>query len=588
MPKTMQDTKPRTAETRIRRPQRWDTPFDPAMSRAEVERIFAIPPFSEIDPADFPPSLPLAEIIRNDARVLNLRPGEIVVREGDYGSSLFVVLSGSAQLLEKGRLPHASTGGGEAGRPDRKTLLGALAQLWRNSRIPEQRDPDSYAGADVLVLGGQRYGRQMSVLPEFRSLIADKKTVPLRPHAMFGETAALSRTPHTATVFADNLCQVLELRWQGLRDLRRWNAGFRRQLDELYRSRRLEAHLREVAILRHMDEKTLAKLARSTLLESYGEHEWSSAFKRTRSKGDEQMVRSEPVIAEAGDYVDGLIVIRSGFGRVTERVNQGFRTVGFATRNELFGLDEIIDHWRGGAALKYRNGLRAVGYVDLLRIPTALVEEFILPEIFPGSGAGRKGRLRSILPSRPKPEVQADSHDLDEGTLNFLVDSRTINGTAVMFINTDRCTGCDDCVRACAAAHDGNPRFLRAGQIHQNLMVTKACMHCVDPVCTIGCPTGAIQRSPQDGLIVIDDSSCIGCSICADTCPYDNIRMVEIRDQAGVFVVDEETHEPILKATKCDFCLNQPGGPACQRACPHDALVRLDARQRRTLGEWIE
>ena len=45
--------------------------------------------------------------------------------------------------------------------------------------------------------------------------------------------------------------------------------------------------------------------------------------------------------------------------------------------------------------------------------------------------------------------------------LEFLVENRLINGTAMMIIDTDRCTRCDDCVRACASGHDNNPRFMR-------------------------------------------------------------------------------------------------------------------------------
>ena len=43
----------------------------------------------------------------------------------------------------------------------------------------------------------------------------------------------------------------------------------------------------------------------------------------------------------------------------------------------------------------------------------------------------------------------------------FLVEHRFVNGTASMLIDLDRCTRCDDCVRACAVAHDNNPRFVR-------------------------------------------------------------------------------------------------------------------------------
>ena len=104
-------------------------------------------------------------------------------------------------------------------------------------------------------------------------------------------------------------------------------------------------------------------------------------------------------------------------------------------------------------------------------------------------------------------------------------------------------------------------------------------MHCVDPVCMIGCPTGAIHRNVEQGVVVINDDTCIGCGTCANSCPYDNIRLVEIRNLRGQPVLDPQTQMPILKATKCDLCYTQLGGPACVRACPHDALQRVDFRE---------
>ncbi len=109
-------------------------------------------------------------------------------------------------------------------------------------------------------------------------------------------------------------------------------------------------------------------------------------------------------------------------------------------------------------------------------------------------------------------------------------------------------------------------------------MVANACMHCVDPVCMIGCPTGAIHRDLQSGTVIINDLTCIGCGICANSCPYENIRLVEIRDKRDKPIVDPDSEKPIMKATKCDLCITNPGGPACVRACPHDALRRVDFR----------
>jgi len=110
-------------------------------------------------------------------------------------------------------------------------------------------------------------------------------------------------------------------------------------------------------------------------------------------------------------------------------------------------------------------------------------------------------------------------------------------------------------------------------------------MHCIDPVCMIGCPTGAIHRDQATGMVVINDESCIGCQTCANSCPYDNIRMVEIRNPLGDIIADSATGRPIIKASKCDFCYEQPGGPACVRACPHDALSRISFAELAKLTE---
>ena len=91
----------------------------------------------------------------------------------------------------------------------------------------------------------------------------------------------------------------------------------------------------------------------------------------------------------------------------------------------------------------------------------------------------------------------------------------------------------------------------------------------------IECPTGAIHRDTNDGLVLINESTCIGCAQCANNCPFDAIRMVEVSTPSGGVIVDAKG-TPIMEATKCDLCQDQHGGPACQHACPHDALERVD------------
>ncbi len=551
------------------------------MTEGDVLRVlFTLRVFGAIDQGQFPSTLSLQDIIRNDARIRRYRRGEVIIRRGDYGNALFVIVSGVVrELLDQTSLD--STAENEAHQ--RRGFFDTVRQWWGQASTPELRDVGLYQnGHDDhgIRLGGLN---ERETIQSIEALITRVPTRMLTEQDMFGEVAALSRAPHLSTVIAETDVEVLELRWQGLRDIRRRDKNFRDKIDAQYRASSLKAHLRESPLFQGLHETALEHIARHTLFETHGEFEWSGDFKGLASENGLDVLYSEPVIAEHGDYLDGLLLIRYGFGRISERLDHGHRTVGYVTHNEVFGLREIVDHWRDGHDLRLRHGLRAVGFVDLLRVPTALVEDYVLPNIPPHKLPGPPSSTSIRMSADLKWEAELP---LEQATINFLMNNRTINGTAAMFIDTDRCTACDDCVRACASAHNNNPRFVRHGPEHDNLMVANACMHCVDPVCLIGCPTGAIHRTP-DGLVIIDDITCIGCATCADSCPYDNIRMVEIRDQNGAFIVDQDTQAPIVKATKCDLCLEQPGGPACQQACPHDALTRIDLRDRERLVDWL-
>jgi Fe-S-cluster-containing dehydrogenase component len=290
----------------------------------------------------------------------------------------------------------------------------------------------------------------------------------------------------------------------------------------------------------------------------------------------------EPVIASEGDYPNGLIMIRSGLARMSRRHHQGHHTHSYLSPGQVFGYEEIAAGQNGGSPTLLKYSLRAIGFVSVVTIPTPWVEKHLLKGDF-ADDAG------PVPPESLAPEAQVpplESTNLNHEFLEFLVQQRVVNGTQSMLIDMDRCTRCDDCVRACASTHDNNPRFVRQGPTFGNVMIANACMHCQDPVCMIECPTGAISRREEQGQVVINDTTCIGCSTCANNCPYDAIRMIEIRNQDGAFLRDTMTHLPILKATKCDLCVDQWGGPACQRACPHDALIRIDMRDVAGLAQW--
>jgi len=537
---------------------RWDVPFGADMSDAIVDALLERPEIAAIRADRFPAGVPLRGILRNDARIVTLSPGEIAVREGDYGNSAFLILDGDLRVVLPPGLPRETLG---RQTPRNAGWLATLARALRPSpKFPETRDVGAAAGAAATA--ADRDPRALTFLQDIPAILDRHRSVRLGAGEIFGEIAALGRVPRSATVFAETPSRLLEIRWQGLRELRRHDPGWRRMIDERYRRNALLNHLQAHAFFASLDDATLASVAAAVRFRTYGDADWHLQHRRGRDAppaGADHAadpIDDEAVIAGEGGPADSVYLIRSGFARVSCIVGGGRRTVTYLGVGAQFGLAEAHTAWRAGGEVRLSQTLSAIGQVDVLRVPFRVLAE----HVFPG--------LREV----PPPYATQRRYE-DDAFVDWLIDERWINGTQTMLIDLDRCVRCDDCVTACAATHDGNPRFVRHGPVSDHWMVANACMHCQDPVCMIGCPTGAIHRHELGGVVVINDDTCIGCGTCAASCPYDNIRMVEIADRSGTPVVDE-AGKAVRKATKCDLCVGQPGGPACVRACPQDALRR--------------
>ncbi|MEQ8850117.1 cyclic nucleotide-binding domain-containing protein [Botrimarina sp.] len=555
-----------------RRPERWDKPLDPGMSDRAVDRLLRVPPFVAMDPAAFPRTTPLRDLLKHDTRLLNREPGQIVVREGDYGSSAFLVLDGQARVTLENLPPEA------LGRSARRSggLTRAIARLFSQRQTPEVRPADAVLPTPSLPGGGV-------FLQDMPAVLSSAGVAALGPGELFGEQAAITRAPHTATVFAETPCVLLEIRWQGLRDLMRHTPALREHLDTLYRRNHLKNHLRSTPLLAGLTDAALDRVAASVRFASFGEFDWSERAKADAVLDPVERLRREPLVVEEGQPVESVVLVRNGFARLTVAVGEGHRTIAYLGRGRTLGAEEIALAADRGEGPKWRRSLRAVGHLDTLLVPPEAFLKEVLPTI-PGKQRRRWAERAALPDEEHQPAIGAAA----ARTLDYLVDQRLTNGTQAMVIDLDRCTRCDDCVRACAAMHDGNPRFVRQGDQHDTLQFAQACMHCVDPVCMIGCPTGAIHRDEATGVVRINASTCVGCSACANSCPYSAIQMVELREPSGAIVVDGDTGQPLLRATKCDLCNGLPSGPVCQHACPHDALVRLDLTNPSTLAAWSQ
>lgn len=90
--------------------------------------------------------------------------------------------------------------------------------------------------------------------------------------------------------------------------------------------------------------------------------------------------------------------------------------------------------------------------------------------------------------------------------------------------------------------------------------VSTACSHCENPACMEACPTGSITKREEDGAVVVNQETCIGCQTCAGACPF---GIPQYRTTDG-------------KMDKCDTCIGcgrtSDGQPHCVATCPTQAL----------------
>ena len=88
------------------------------------------------------------------------------------------------------------------------------------------------------------------------------------------------------------------------------------------------------------------------------------------------------------------------------------------------------------------------------------------------------------------------------------------------------------------------------------------CQQCDAPACMDACPTNAIYRDKESGLVKIDPDACTGCWECAPECP------------AGCIFLDVAQEKAII----CDLCGDEPRCvPMCHSGSLH--IVTADAEE---------
>ncbi len=405
---------------------------------------------------------------------------------------------------------------------------------------------DDYSNSFYSVLEG-------SVLIDIPDTGAGVKAVSLGQGQFFGELGLLSGRRRSGTVHAGDNCVLIETSRRSMLKLMTGAEAVRNTIDEISLRRAVRAQIAPMVSEAEMDQivegATIKKFAAGTAL-----------FKE-------------------GDEADGLHLIRKGS----------------VTISRILGGKEVVlsyvaaGNYVGEMALLAADARRSATVRAAVTSETILLPAKSFTAVLKKNAALSKAVEASVL-ARMSSNVQREEEPDPGNLISFLIGQGLGEGTDVLLIDEGLCVRCDNCEKACADVHDGTSRLDRqAGPTFENIHVPTSCRHCENPHCMKDCPPDAIHRNPNGEVFI--DNSCIGCGNCQRNCPYGVIQLSQVnpdRRAPGLWAWlltglttepgrEHDYHNAELgkKAVKCDMCKDLSGGPACVRACPTGAAMRV-------------
>jgi Fe-S-cluster-containing hydrogenase component 2/CRP-like cAMP-binding protein len=416
----------------------------------------------------------------------------------------------------------------------------------------------------------------------------------------------LTGQQRNATVRAQTAAVLLEVPEQVMQRLMEIVPAVRRFFEQLNIARSIEAILKRMALFQGISATDIHMVAEQTEVKAYE--------------------RDERLFSEGGGGTaparESLHLLLDGFVKVARRTNPG--TGRDKTDERIIAYRQGGDYFAGG--LDLLGDGRAVTVTAITRTRVAEVPRSVLMSIFKrypevsqrftmrlqqyrdAAAAAQTGFFDPLAHTHTE-LVQPISDAEARAGLRSLVSEGVIEGTEVLVIDLDKCIHCDECEEACARRH-GHSRMNRKGMIVGNISIATACRQCQDPVCML-CSRAGIARLPSGEVYITE--SCIGCGICAERCPYDNISIMTLEEefesgnslnQLGDFFKKGagkergrkslpmlqsaaapgpfDMHQPLdafgeirkKLAIKCDLCAGYDN-QACVQACPTGAAIRV-------------
>src|SRR5258706_1350075 len=448
------------------------------------------------------------------------RKGDVICREGDFGSTAFYILEGKAQVSISTPIAHVKTEGGALGLF--KKLKRSLDGREEHKRVEETRDRIIPIDASVDLA----YGNPVAELG---------------PGDLFGEMTCMNFYPRSATVRAESDVVAYEM-LRNVLDIMMKNKTFKAQIDETYRRRALENHLRGVPMFADLAADFIEHLKETVELQRFAPGQ---------------------AIARQGEAADSFYLVRIGFVKISEDYPGGGLVLAYLSRGDDFGEIGLL-----GGGVRTAN-CNVLDHVEVVGIPAQDFRQMV--ERFPTVRRGLE------LVAQERRFANQQRMEMVQGVpIDQFLSQGLMEAQSLLVLDLENCTRCDACVNACADAHDGVTRLVRDGLRFDHFLVATSCRQCRDPLCMVGCPVGSIRR--RNSLEVIIEDWCIGCGLCARNCPYGNINLHPFE-----VLADDPEHagrkKAVIKqkATSCDLCTHLKE-PSCVYACPHDAAHRVDPR----------
>ena len=185
-----------------------------------------------------------------------------------------------------------------------------------------------------------------------------------------------------------------------------------------------------------------------------------------------------------------------------------------------------------------------------------------------------------------------------------------------MVVDVDRCTGCGNCMTACAVENNvapaeprATPRtgvtWMRVFPVNNGMaypdnktgFVPMMCQQCgKDTPCVSVCPQNAVDVDPTTGIVGQVPQRCLGCRYCMTACPY-HARFFNWWDPSWPEGMEQTLNPDVAPrmrgvVEKCNFCHGRLHAaiekaassgsaagtpvdyvPVCVEACPTQAIV---------------